>query len=525
MSCLLLLLVHNIVYAQNSPQQVSVGVASIDITPEYPIRLAGYGFRRTESDGILQRIHAKALVIGEKQPALLITVEVCGLSYEFVEQVAKKIEMKHGISRDRLAVTVTHTHTSPMVKGYLTTLFDTPIPEDQQKTIERYTSELEQKILEVADLAISKREPCYLSWGMGSVGFARNRRPASLHTPSQWGSNPKRELSSISTPQTGPVDHDLPMLAVHDIRNNLKAVWVSYACHCTTLAINKISGDWAGYAASIIEEDHPGCVALVSIGCGADSNPERSDRQDNIEFAVKQGNLLAHEVNRLLAGFLAPLSSSITANYAQFALPLSKLPDVDQLRQRAERNDAVGYQARVSLDNLSRGNDLDKEIPFSVQTWRFGSQLAVVFLPGEVVVDYSLRLKTELDAQRLWVNAYANHVPCYIPSERILKEGGYEGGSAMTYYNLTAPLAAGLENKIITEVCAQLNEFKSPYDTKKLAGSRPLSAQQSARLLQVADRFTIELMACEPLVQDPVAIAFGPDGKLWVAEMADYPAG
>jgi putative membrane-bound dehydrogenase-like protein len=503
---------------------VPVGIARIDITPDYPIRLSGYGFRRAESEGVLQKIWAKALVIGDKEPTLLLVVDVCGLSHEFVEKFAKKLQQQHGIPRERFALTVTHTHTAPMVGGYLTTLFGMAVPEAHQKTIDRYTAELEQKLLTVAGEAVKERKPARLSWGMGSVGFARNRRPAALLTPSQWGSNPMRSLNETK-PSAAPVDHDMPLLAVHDASGKLRAVWLNYACHCTTLAINRISGDWAGYAASQIETEHPGCTALISIGCGADSNPERADRQDNIEFAEKQGGFIANEARRMLLGFLAPLPGNVATNYSTFTLPLSKLPDEKQLRERAARNDAVGYQAKLSLDRLAKGNKLETEIPYSVQTWCFGNDLAMVFLPGEVVVDYALRLKTELHAQRLWVNAYANHVPCYIPSERILKEGGYEGGAAMTYYNLSSPLASGVEEKIISQVKDQLPGFKPPFDVNKLAGSKPLAPQQSASLIRVAPSLKVELVACEPLVTDPVTIAFGPDGKLWVAEMADYPSG
>ncbi len=87
-----------------------------------------------------------------------------------------------------------------------------------------------------------------------------------------------------------------------------------------------------------------------------------------------------------------------------------------------------------------------------METWVFGDELAMVFLPGEVVVDYSLRLKREFDASRLWVNAYANDVPCYIPSERVLQEGGYEGGGAMIFYDRPTRFAPGLEDRIIAAV-------------------------------------------------------------------------
>jgi hypothetical protein len=73
-----------------------------------------------------------------------------------------------------------------------------------------------------------------------------------------------------------------------------------------------------------------------------------------------------------------------------------------------------------------------------------------------VVVDYSLRLKRELDPQRIWVNAYANDVPCYIPSRRILDEGGYEAETSLWYYDRPQRLAPAIEDQILEAVREQL---------------------------------------------------------------------
>jgi hypothetical protein len=76
----------------------------------------------------------------------------------------------------------------------------------------------------------------------------------------------------------------------------------------------------------------------------------------------------------------------------------------------------------------------------------------MVFLPGEVVVDYSLRLKRDFDGKRLWINSYSNDVPCYIPSRRVLEEGGYEAAGAMVYYDRPTKLAPQVEELIIGAV-------------------------------------------------------------------------
>jgi putative membrane-bound dehydrogenase-like protein len=412
-----------------------------------------------------------------------------------------EVARRTGMPVERLAISATHTHTAPMLAGVAPTLFGLPIPPDHQAHIDRYTRELTDKLTEVAKAALADRKPANLSWGVGSVGFAINRRT-----------------------KGGPVDHDLPVLAIRDSDGKLRAVVVGYACHCVTLANNKIGGDWAGCARDAIQDKHPGTIALITIGCGADQNPDTRGKDDNLEPAEVQGRAIAGEVDRLLGQFLAPVRGPIAASARNVNLDF-EVPSRAQWVEKAKKTDAIGYHAKVNLARLDKGEPLTSAIDYPVQTWAFGDDLAMAFLPGEVVVDYGLRLKRELDGRRLWVTAYSNDSPCYIPSERVLREGGYEGGGAMVYYDKPGPLQPGLEDKIVGAVKESLGKkFAAPFDPNKVKVPA-LSPQQSRAKIQVRDGLTVELVAAEPLVQSPVAIAFGPDGRLWVAEMVDYPSG
>ncbi len=495
-----------VLQAADAPARTwSVGLAEVDITPKYPIRLNGFGFRRRESEGVTQKIHAKALAIddGGKDPALLITVDILGIPADITRELARRFEKKAGLKPERLALTATHTHTAPMLRGVNPTLFGVPIPRDHLATIDRYTTEFLDKVEEVGLAALKQRQPAQLTWGIGQVGFARNRR------------NPP-----------GPVDHDLPVLVVRDPKGKIRAVYVSYACHCVTLSNNKISGDWAGYAQEAIQDAFPGAVAFVSIGCGADANPSSGVTGDNTEIASRQGLEIAREVQRLVKGYLAPVHGPLQTAGKTITLDLAPLPERAGWETLAKRQDAIGHHARVQLEKLARKEKLRTALDYPIMTWTFGDALAMVFLPGEVVADYGLRLKRELDGRRLWINAYANEAPCYIPSERVLKEGGYEGGGAMIYYDVPVPFKPGLEERIVGVVKEQLGKrFSAPHDPRKIQGKEPLSPQQSLAALQPRPGMSVDLVAAEPLVIDPVAIDFGPDGKLWVAEMNDYPTG
>ena len=177
----------------------------------------------------------------------------------------------------------------------------------------------------------------------------------------------------------------------------------------------KTSGDWAGYAAAEIEKKYPDAVALVSVGCGADSNPACGVQNDKAEFAQQYAHEIATEVDRLFHTMLARLDGNIECQLTEIALPLHALPSRAEWEQRTKIKGPEGYYAKVQLAKLDAGEKLATDVTYPVQTWKFGNTLAMVFLPGEVVVDYSLRLKKELDSTRLWINAYSNDAPATFP--------------------------------------------------------------------------------------------------------------
>jgi hypothetical protein len=267
----------------------------------------------------------------------------------------------------------------------------------------------------------------------------------------------------------GPVDHDLPVMVVTALDGRIRAIVTNYACHCTTLAPdpNKICGDWAGYAQEYLEEMYPGAIALTLIGCGADSNPAP---RPGLEFAQQHGGSIANAVKEILAVKPAAITQNLACRTERILLPLDKLPTRAEWEALAGKDDPAGYHARKNLARLDRGETLPTELSYLVQVWNFGSELAMVFLSGEVVAEYSLRLKKEFDPTRLWITAYANAVPCYIPSRQVWQQGGYEGGKAMIYYDLPTRLSENTEELIISAVHRLMPpEFRDSAGGKKSA--------------------------------------------------------
>ncbi|HMJ64724.1 MAG TPA: neutral/alkaline non-lysosomal ceramidase N-terminal domain-containing protein, partial [Candidatus Binatia bacterium] len=487
--------------ASSAPVQktLSAGVAKIDITPAYPVRMTGYAVRTTEATNAAQHIWAKALAIGDKEPALFITVDNCGVQGIMVDDLARRLRNER-VTPERIAVCSSHTHSAPMVNGFAPNIFATDIPPEHQQRIDHYTKELADKLEQVSRAALNDRKPAQLSWSQGQARFAANRRT-----------------------QGGPVDHALAMLRVTDTSGKVRAIIANYACHCTTLGgeFNQFHGDWAGYAQEFLQRDNPDAIALISIGCGADANPSPRGKLEN---AQQHGEEIAAEVKNLLGRTFVPLNELPRFQSKQIQLPFQKHFTREEWEERAKQPAIVGYHARKNLARLDRGENLPATLPYRISTWTFGDELAMVFLAGEVVVDYSLRLKKEFDSARLWVTAYANDVPCYIPSRRILQEGGYEAEGSLWYYDRPARLAPESEDLIVNTVHDLLPK-KFVADPKKAEFPRPKSPAEAMAAFRTKANLEVELVAAEPLIVDPVAIDWSADGRLWVVEMHDYPAG
>jgi len=191
-------------------------------------------------------------------------------------------------------------------------------------------------------------------------------------------------------------------------------------------------------------------LAMVTIGCGADVGPYPNG---SLELAQRYGRELSEEVDRLLQGEWRPMDGALVARRQTIQVPLARLPSREELARRAEQG-RLGARdmAQHLLAIIDREGALPQSFDYPITTWTFGDTLAMVFLPGEVTIDYALRLKRELDGSRLWVTAYANGMPCYICSQRLLDEGGYEVDSSMVSYGQPTRLAPEAEDTIIEAV-------------------------------------------------------------------------
>ena len=158
---------------------------------------------------------------------------------------------------------------------------------------------------------------------------------------------------------------------------------------------------------------------------------------------------------------MQPIARGIATAYEEIPLAFAAIPTREQLEKDThDANFYIASRARHLLEVIASRGRLEPTYPYPVEVWKLDG-LTWVFLGGEVVVDYSLRIKRSLGSSHTWVSAYCNDVMAYIPSKRVLKEGGYEGATAMVYYGQPSPWAEPVEEDIIESVARVIAPARS----------------------------------------------------------------
>jgi hypothetical protein len=488
-----------------------IGVAKTDITPAEPVRLSGYASRTEPAQEVEDRLFARALVLAPvrdsaSEPLVIVSVDAIGISAVMTEEILERVTPLLMIPRSRIVICTTHSHTAPHLDGVIPNLFAAPLDGTHLESTKKYSRQLLDSIVDTVQRAAGNLRDGTVEYGLGRAEFAINRRMLK-----------NKEWIAIGTVDDGPVDRNVRVIKASDASGKPIAVAYQYGCHCTSISpdANKISADWAGISATKIESELPGCVALPIIGCGADANP---NPRGSIENARAHGDELATSVLAVVAKPLKALPFPTQAAFTLVALA-SERPTKARLEEM--QNSASGHErnfANTWLELLQRKDRIPETYPAPVHYWSFGNELAWVFMGGEVVVDYQIRLERELSQfANVWVAGYVDDVFAYVASERVRGEGGYEVDGSMLYYGQPGRWESLTEEKIVDRVLQMTRQ-------KQLA-DMPRSPEDSLATIEVPNGWTIELVACEPLITDPVGIAFGADGKVWVVEMGDYPLG
>lgn len=421
------------VAAQQAGMQWRAGVARVVITPSTPMWMAGYGFRDHPSEGILHDLYAKALALEDARGnrAVLVTTDLLGFPKGLSDRIRDRLNKQFELSRAQVLLNSSHTHTGPVLTDALMDIY--PLSETDQEKVEQYTKTLEEQIVALVGNALRGLQPAHVFAENGVARFQVNRR-----------NNDAATLAS-QTNLNGPNDYAVPVIKVAKPSGELMAIAFGYACHNTVLNLYKWSGDYAGFAQLELEKMYPGVTTLFFQGAGADQNPLP---RGTVGHAIQYGRTLAAAVDRVVQADMRPLSATLRTAYEEIELTLAPPPSSVEFAKLAQ--ESSGYQkrwARRLHQKMERGEPLPGTYPYPLQLWKVGDQI-ILGLGGELVVEYAIALK-RIFGPETFVLGYSNDVMAYIPSARILGEGGYEGHSSQMVYGLPSKWTSDVEAVIL----------------------------------------------------------------------------
>ena len=412
------------VFSSVAEAALKAGTSKVDITPPVGVWLSGYGSRNKPSEGILDPLYAKALVLDDSQEKIaIVSADLLWVPLEMTNEIRQKAREKLGIPQQNVMICGTHTHFAPKIDRIAKNWPDAAVAEID----ESYVRVLKKKIFDSIMLADKGVKEVRLGVGKGEMTeIVYNRRTKKPDGTVAMTFN----LPAASPDLTfGPVDPELCVLRVDDSEGELVAAVVNYACHPVSgdpmrEKFYYISADYPGYTAQVIEQAEGGnCIFL--LGTAGDMNPVRLNRTHP---RMQTGKALGGAVLRYIQ-FTKPCSDvKISAHQRQVSLPIKKGLPPERL--------------------LSVGKDAETR-ETEIQVLRIGD-VYIVGLPGEVLVEIGLEIKAKAGIENLFVVSIANDAVGYVCPRAAYKEGGYEPGSGTN-------LAPGA-GEIITERALQLIE-------------------------------------------------------------------
>lgn len=512
------------------------GAFAMDISPtEFPVLVNGGMYSRT-ANKVVDPLHARCLVLDDGTTRIaIVVVDSCMVPRDLLDDAKELAGKATGIPVERMLISSTHTHQAPSVHGCLGTGVD-----------KRYAAQLPVLIAKGIQLADKKLQPARIGWAVakepnnvfcrrwlmkeGTAGtnpFSGKRNDRAQMNPGHSNTNKIRRL--------GPVDDDVTVLSVQARDGRPLALLGNYSTHYA--GGPAVSADYFAVFAERVgaligagQRAGPPFVGIMSNGTSGDANcydftqttGRRFDRfsvADDVAkaaYAAYKSIRYYNWVPLAMAEELLTLKVRMpTDKEAAVAGEFLETPEGKKLRSIS----AVYARETVLLKKMPATREL------RLQALRIGS-LGITAIPNEVYGITGLKLKKDSPLKPTFNISLANGCEGYIPPPDHHQLGGYT-----TWRARTSCLEEEAEPKIRKTLVGLLTKVTAARGDARAVPSQPpevpspVNPDESLKWLFPKPGLKVELVAAEPLVHDPVAFDWGPDGKLWVAEMLDYPTG
>ena len=416
-----------------------IGIASIDITPQHPVWLTGYGNRDHRSEGVYQPLIAGAISIAsDTDEVLILTADLIGYDLAYAAAAKNRIAESTGLLPRQVVLTATHTHCAPF-------FYPMAMPGEVEKG---YAEFLLDQLVQVAVSAKNQQAEGAVAFSRGRSDFGVSRRLPDGRGGVLFAPNPD-----------GPMDRDLDTLWFNNAGGELIGSLTVFGCHPTSRGGYLIGGDYPGFLCRALSEQ-TGAPSFFSTGCAGnirpwfkgENNGFNTPTLEELEVASRR---IATEVMQTRKDTFPVNTEGLCITSEFHHLPYAELPDAAALRDQAENhtNSFIRHWASEMLQ-LSEAGGLPQNCPQEVQVLQFNETKRAIFLGGEVLAEIGLHIKSVLQPATTITVAYSNGLIAYVPSKDTYDLGGYEVDGSHFYFLRPAPFSKEIEDLIVTKTVA-----------------------------------------------------------------------
>jgi tetratricopeptide (TPR) repeat protein len=453
--------------------------SELNITPrindESPRFLQGFAGPPRRVSSVLSPLMMQLLLLEDADGTriLFVTADLFGFDPSMVSAVREEAS-RFGIRAEGIFMNASHTHYAP---GTLSRIAQVMGPYQDS-----YAQMISQAICGRLPFLDANLEECSLHLGKAEarVGVSRRR---------------KAEGRVIFAPNHEDFyDKATPILLIGFEEGDRKVVLVNHGCHPTGLgAEDRISSDYPGYMRStLVSRGLASGVMFLQGGLG--SSKESVGKDDKIRFcdsvagAEENGRALAGAVERGLKGDLVKVEGPAFCLKRQVALPLSPLqsmPDLNRIKGSAQVNPLIREWAEAIVKQYPRGA-YPSHTPMDVHLISLGKEVTLIGLPGEPVAELARELRAMTGhADGTFISGCTNGLLGYLPTDRMIGEGGYEAESSHFVYLAPSALARGSEDAIKKGVTECLQSIAVKEEERTLAPNPVVETQATGPLVLV----------------------------------------
>ncbi|MGI6562730.1 MAG: neutral/alkaline non-lysosomal ceramidase N-terminal domain-containing protein [Clostridia bacterium] len=430
------------------------GASKDIITPCMETTMMGFGSVYGKPfEGIHDDLYVRVLQLqDENNTIFLIALDLLFHDDSLPDRLRAYVKDKYGVPYDNLLVIYTHTHYGPVVKGYDFVFYN-----------EAYEEFLFQRISQCIDRT-------YLNLCEGTMEYSA--------VDGEWNISRRRIENGVANPSIlpspdGDADKKMYLLKLSDTQGRIRAMAVNFACHPSNLnTYTVLSGEYPARLCHMIEAYNYGCTALFFQGAGGDSKLKIGAKSSKFHpITYDECNEVASSMalrvqNALLNGKWKRIDVNLASKMFKIQMPLDVYPKSvfeEELRSYTKNQD-VRFDKSMINDRTYTSNhlfwacsqyivdhydEMPDYIMLNCGVIRLADDFYIFTVGGEPSVDVKRVLERIMTDKTMLFFGY-NDAIAYVPSDKMLKEGGYEAGDrSVVEYRMKGSFRFGMDERFI----------------------------------------------------------------------------